>query len=123
DLWPNREFSLTVVVTTPKFLAEHPDIVRKVLQRHRALTARLQKDPKSQAAALNEALATLTGKSLPPAVLGEALARVKFTDEPLADTLTTMGQWSYDLEFIQRPPKLDKLVDISILQSLQASGG
>src|SRR5688500_12433130 len=31
DLWPSKRFVLTVVVTTPEFLAKHPDSVRKVL--------------------------------------------------------------------------------------------
>src|SRR5438552_7525593 len=29
DLWPEKQFSLTVVVTTPEFLAQHPDAVKK----------------------------------------------------------------------------------------------
>jgi NitT/TauT family transport system substrate-binding protein len=118
DLWPEHEFSLTVVVTTPEFLAAHPDILRKLLRRHRALTTALQRDPQAQVQPLNEALAALSGKALPRAVLSAALMRVKFTDDPLTETLRTMGQWSYDLAFIQRPPKIDRLVDRSILDAL-----
>src|SRR5207249_3575917 len=92
DLWPGKQFSLTVVVTTPKFLAEHPDVLEKLLARHKSWTAKLQTDPKGQLPQIDNALAELTGKHLPSAVLSQGLARVKFTDEPLTETLTTMGE-------------------------------
>jgi NitT/TauT family transport system substrate-binding protein len=119
DLWPGKEFSLTVVVTTPDFLAAHPEVIRKLLIGHRALTMALQQDPQSQVQPLNEALAALTGQPLPRPVLSAALMRVKFTNDPLIETLETMGQWSYNLEFIQRPPKIHGLVDTSILDGLE----
>src|SRR5205085_2441242 len=45
DLWPDHEVTLTVVVTTPKFLAAHPDIVAKMLRVHADWTQRLAADP------------------------------------------------------------------------------
>ena len=45
DLWPNKAFTLTLVVTTPEFLRKHPDVVEKVLVVHRGWTKRLQDAP------------------------------------------------------------------------------
>jgi len=119
DQWPNKEFVLTLVVTTPKFLKEHPDIVAKVLKVHTQWTARLTSDPQKYQSQLGDALASLTGKKLPNGVVEQALPRVKFTDEPLEDTLTTMAQWSYELHVVKEPPKLAGLVDTSILKQVQ----
>ena len=123
DLWPSRQFTLTLVVTTPEFLEKHPDIVEQILVQHRAITARLRQDPKGQMPALESALFTLTGKKLPEGVLADAMTRVQFPDDPLADTLDRMAQWSYDVGFLQQPAKLDGLVDTTILRKLQQAGG
>jgi len=119
DLWPEKQFTLTLVVTTPKFLKEHPDIVAKVLKVHTSWTQRLNADPTKYQQQLGDALAALTGKKLPPGVIEQALPRVKFTDEPLENTLTTMAQWAYDLKVINQPPTLAGLVDTTILKQVQ----
>lgn len=123
DLWPDKEFVLTLVVTTPKFLAEHPETVEKLLAVHRSYTAKLQSDPKSLEPQLGAALLALTKKKLPDGVVASALTRIKFTDEPLPASLDAMAQWTKDLGFVRRKPKLDGLVDTSILQKLQNAQG
>jgi sulfonate transport system substrate-binding protein len=118
DLWPNHEFSLTVVITTPTFLADHPDAVRKVLAVHHRWTERLQTNPSGYADQLNDALAALGGARLPSSVLRGALARTVFTDDPLPDTFKTMEQWSFDLKFIDAAPDLNGLFDTDIIDNL-----
>ena len=119
DLWPGRQFALAVVVTTPEFLRDHPDVVAKVLAVHHHWTQRLVADPKACLPQLGSALFALTGKKLPPGVLDSAITRVTFTDDPLPDTFKTMGQWTYDLGFEQRPARLDTLFDVSVLKQVQ----
>jgi NitT/TauT family transport system substrate-binding protein len=119
DLWPDKQFSLTVIVTTPEFLQNHPDVVEKVLTVHRRWTQKLNTDSAALLPQLDEALFKLTGKKLPAGVLGEALPRVKFTDEPLEETFKTMGQWAYDLNFSQQPSDIKGLFDLTILRKLQ----
>jgi NitT/TauT family transport system substrate-binding protein len=119
ELWPGKQFALAVVVTTPEFLRDHPDVVAKVLTVHHHWTRRLAADPKTYLPQLGSALFALTGKKLPPGVLDSAITRVTFTDEPLPDTFKTMGKWTYDLGFEQRPARLDTLFDLSVLKQVQ----
>jgi NitT/TauT family transport system substrate-binding protein len=121
DLWPGNQFALAVVVTTPEFLRDHPDIVARVLAVHHHWTQRLAADPKTYLPQLGSALFALTGKRLPPGVLDSAVTRVTFTDDPLPDTFRTMGQWTYDLGFEQRPARLNTLFDLSVLKQVQSS--
>ena len=118
DLWPNKEFNLTVVVTTPEFLKAHPDIIEKLLAAHAKLTAQLAANPTAMAPQLEEAIARLTGKKLPAGVIESSLKYVKFTDQPLEQTLATMGQWTYELRMLPQPPNLQGLVDTTILHNL-----
>lgn len=116
DLWPDKRFALTVVITTPEYLAAHPDVVEKLLAVHHRWTDRLRADPARYAPQLDQALHSLTGKTLPPGVTADAIKRIEFTDEPIPDTFRHMGQWSYELGFLKREPRLDRLTDTSILQ-------
>jgi len=121
DLWPGNQFALAVVVTTPEFLRDHPDVVAKVLAVHHHWTERLAADPKAYLPQLGSALFALTGKKLPPGVLDSAITRVTFTDDPLPDTFKTMGQWTYDLGFEQRPARLNTLFDLAVLKQVQSA--
>jgi NitT/TauT family transport system substrate-binding protein len=119
DLWPNKTFDLTVIVTTPEFLAAHPDVVEKILTVNRAWTAKLNAEPAKYVPQLEAALAKLTGKSLPAGVAAEAITRVKFNDEPSQGTFDANAQWAYDLGFAKEKPDLASLVDLTILHKLQ----
>jgi NitT/TauT family transport system substrate-binding protein len=121
DLWPGGEFVLTLVVVSPQFLKEHPAEVEAVLGVHRAWTARLSADPGAQAPALAEALTGLTGKAMSAEIVGAAISRVKFTDEPLESTLQTFAQWAYDLGFTKESPTVKGLVDPSLLNKLRGA--
>jgi NitT/TauT family transport system substrate-binding protein len=108
DLWPNKEFVLTEVVTTPEFLEKHRDVVEEVLSVHRAWTRRLHDDPAKYAKPLGDALFALTGKRLPEGVLPAALARVGFVTDPSIETLRTFARYKRELGF-GRPSASDDL--------------
>ncbi len=118
DIWPGKRFVLTVVVTTPEFLARHPDVMKKVLTVHAQWTQKLQKDPQAYANQLGEALFALSGKKLPQGVLSASLKNVEFTLDPLDETFVTMGQWAAELGFAKAPPKLDGLIDVGLLHAI-----
>jgi NitT/TauT family transport system substrate-binding protein len=118
DIWPGKIFALTLVVTTPEFLENHPDVVRKMLEVHHHWTVRLQQEPEKYVPQLGEALFALNGKKLPPGVLDKSIKTVRFLDDPLADTLKTMGDWAFELKLSPHPGSLTGLIDTSILDSI-----
>jgi NitT/TauT family transport system substrate-binding protein len=120
-LWPNKTFVLTSVITTPKFLKEHPDVVKKVLGVHVTWTKRLQQDPNAYAGQLGDALFALSGKRLPPGVLDAAVKNVQFTVDPLDETFQVMGQWAYDVGYAKEPAKLEGLIDTTLLQQVKVT--
>ncbi len=118
DLWPGAEFGLTTVVTTPEFLAKHPDVIRKLLTVHTAWTDRLSRDPVKYAPDLAAALTKLTGKKISESLMKDAVVHVKFTDDPMPSTLKSFAQWSYDLKYLKSITPTEGLVDTSILRSI-----
>lgn len=53
----------------------------------------------------------LTRKRLPEGVLDQAIARVRFTDDPLPQSIRTMARWSHELGFARREPQLDTIFE------------
>lgn len=121
DLWPSGELMITLVVTTPEFLAAHGDIVESFLRVHRAWTQKLAADPERYVGALGDALFGLTGKRLGSGVLPAALKRVRFTDDPGVSTLQTFAVWRHDLGFEPRVADLNGLVDEAALKRVAAA--
>ena len=121
DLWPEKRFVLTVVITTPEFLSKHPDVVEKMLAVHRGWTARLQNEPDKYVPQLGAALFEITRKKLPPGVLASAVKNVEFTDEPLESSFATFDRWSLELGFTRSATDLKNLVDPTILRKLESS--
>jgi NitT/TauT family transport system substrate-binding protein len=120
DLWPEKRFTLTVLVTTPEFLSEHPDTVAKLLAAHQVWTNRLAANPQKYAAQLDAALAKLNGRALPAGVTDDALTRLKFSDDVSPGTLEANARWAYELGFAREEPVLDGLVDETILGKLKS---
>ena len=121
DLWPGHEFSLTVMVTTPEFLAAHPDVIGKLLAVNHDWTNRLNSSPADCIPKLEAGLAALTGKKLPAGLVADSLPRVKFTEDPSAATFAANAQWAFDLGFAKEKSDLSGLVDLSVLGKLPAS--
>jgi NitT/TauT family transport system substrate-binding protein len=120
DLWPQKNFSITVVVTTPEFLQKHPQAVEQVLGVHRTWTQRLTREPAKYTPQLKEALYALTKKQLPEGVVESALANTTFTDEPLPHTFEVMATWSNELGFTKDKTDVGGLIDTTILNKLPA---
>ncbi len=110
DLWKGGEFSLTLVITTPEFLAAHPETVRAFLAEHERLTAELAKDPANQVNALASGISKASGKSISRVLVAQALPHVKFTTDPLPETLAIQAQWAFDTKVLKDKVKLDGLV-------------
>lgn len=119
DLWPNKRFTLAVVITTPDFLSDHPDIIEKLLRVHVQWTRRLQEHPVQYVPQLESALFSLTGKKLPKGVVAAGLGRVEFSDEPLQETFQSLSDWSAELEFLPERVDLSGLFDTTILRKVQ----
>jgi NitT/TauT family transport system substrate-binding protein len=116
DLWPDKQFMLTVVIVRPEFAARHPDIVENILRAHISLTKRFQTDARGELDQLGEALYVLTQKRLERSTLEQAMSRIGFTDQPHRETFNKFGEWAMDLGFAKAKPDVNRLIDTSILE-------
>ncbi|MGH9965507.1 MAG: ABC transporter substrate-binding protein [Nitrososphaeraceae archaeon] len=70
--------------------------------------------------AYNDGLKRITGSTIPENELKEALKRLKFTYDPIKQSLFSMTDHAYDLGLIERDPKLDltKIYDLGLLKQV-----
>ncbi|MFD7403684.1 ABC transporter substrate-binding protein [Streptomyces sp. NPDC059866] len=87
DLWDDGAFVTALVVVSPSFLADHPDVVDAVLRGSVRTNAWLKSHPAEGRTAVNSAIEALTGRPLERGVLDAAWRHVSLTDDPLAATL------------------------------------
>ncbi len=124
DLWPQREFVITHLIVSTKFLREHPDVVKKWIAANVDLTDWINAHQAEAKTILNQQLQKETGKALSPAVLDEAFGRLQVTYDPLRSSLLTSAHSAYDAGFLgKQMPDLSGLYDLTLLNQVLAEKG
>jgi NitT/TauT family transport system substrate-binding protein len=119
DLWPDRQFVITNIVVNPKFLKEHPDVVKNFLRTHVELTEWINKNQAQAKQIMNQQLQKETGKPLPLEVLDEAFSRMQVTYDPIRSSLLKSTQQAFDEGFLGRTqPDLSGLYDLTLLNEV-----
>jgi NitT/TauT family transport system substrate-binding protein len=119
DLWPNREFVITDLIASPKFLKAHPDLVKNFLRAHVELTDWINKNPAQAKQILNQQLQKETGKQLAPEVLDDAFSRMAVTYDPIRSALLKSTQQAFEEGFLGRtPPDLSGIYDLTLFNEV-----
>jgi NitT/TauT family transport system substrate-binding protein len=119
DLWPNREFVITDLIVRPRFLKEHPDVVKSFLRAHVELTDWINKNPAQAKQIMNAQLQKETGKPLTPEVIDDAFSRMAVTCDPIRSSLLKSTQQAFDEGFLGKtPPDLSGLFDLTLLNEV-----
>ncbi|MDQ0686982.1 NitT/TauT family transport system substrate-binding protein [Streptomyces achromogenes] len=122
SLWPDRKFVITNVIVSQKFLEEHPKVVQAVLKGSVETNRWIGANPAKAKAAANRQLETDSGKALPADVLDPAWRSIRFTDDPLADTLDAEAAHAVEAGLLEKPD-LAGIYDLTILNKvLEAEG-
>jgi NitT/TauT family transport system substrate-binding protein len=119
DLWPDHQFVITNVIVNPKFLKEHPDVVKGFLRAHVELTEWINKNAAQAKQILNQQLQKETGKPLAPEVLDDAFSGMQVTYDPIRSSLLKSTQQAFDEGFLGRSkPDLSGLYDLTLLNEV-----
>jgi NitT/TauT family transport system substrate-binding protein len=100
DLWPERKFHTTVIVTTRTMLEKRPDALRKLLQAHVELTRRWEQEPGPFTEAVNKAFAAQTGQALDAEVAKVAFSRLEPELHPSEEHLKEVARHSKGLGYL-----------------------
>jgi NitT/TauT family transport system substrate-binding protein len=122
DLWPAKQFVITNIIVSQKFLAAHPDVVQAVLRGSVKTNAWINANEDQAKAAANEALKTLSGKALPADVLDPAWKSIQVTDDPLAATLQSEADHAVKAGLLDKPD-LAGIYDLKPLNAVLKAAG
>ncbi len=122
SLWPNKQFVITNVIVSQKFLSAHPDVVEAVLRGSVKTNAWINANPDQAKADANAQLLALTQKALPAAQLDPAWKSIQVLDDPLAATAKTEAQHAVASGLL-KAPKLDGIYDLTLLNKVLKEQG
>ncbi len=124
DLWPQRQFVITNLIVSTKFLREHPDLIKAWIKAHVELTDWINAHLSESKKLINAQLQKETGKSLSDAILQDAFGRLQVTFDPLRESLFTSARSAFEAGFLgSKMPDLTGIYDISILNQVLKEQG
>ena len=124
DLWPDGMFVTTNLIVSPTYLAEHPDVVRRLIEGQVDANEWLNANPGEAQTVVGDAIAELSGKPLPDGVIQDAWSNITFTDDPVASSLLAGAEHAAQVGTLEGGvPDLDGLYDLSILNAVLEDRG
>jgi NitT/TauT family transport system substrate-binding protein len=122
SLWPEGKFVTAHVIVSARFLAEHPDLVRRFLDAHVRLTLWINGHLPEAKRRLNAELKRLTSKALPAAVLDDSFTRLEVTYDPLRSSLLGAADSAFELGFLgKEKPNLGGIYALNPLNEVLAA--
>jgi NitT/TauT family transport system substrate-binding protein len=122
-LWPDGKYVTTHLIVNKTFLSRNPDLIRKLLDAHVAITQKINSDKAGVAKTLNEQLKKDTGKALKEEVITRALERVEFTWSPISSSLFQGAEAAHRIGFLRSKPKLDGVYALDLLNEVLKEKG
>ena len=123
DLWPGKRFATTVLAVRTDFLREHPQTVKALLAGGLDSTELIAKNPVRAQQDVADLIAKVSGKALNPAVIEAAWKNIEFTVDPVSASLLTGAEHAFAVGVLKEEPRLDTLVDRSLLNELLRERG
>jgi sulfonate transport system substrate-binding protein len=122
-LWPEGKFATTELIVSTKFLNDHPDAVKKLIEAQIATEQFISANPDESEKIANEQIEAITGKKLADGVLGPAFKNLTFTNDPVASSVQQSAADAHDVGLLDSVPDLKGLFDLTILNEVLAAKG
>lgn len=122
ELWPDGKYVTTHLIVRTKYLSEHPDVIRKLLQGHLEADAFVRDHADEAKQVANAGIEKITSKVLTPEVLDAAYSNLTFTVDPIAQSLKKAADDAVVLGLLDRVD-LGGIYDLTILNALLRDAG
>jgi NitT/TauT family transport system substrate-binding protein len=122
DLWPDGAFVTTHLIVATRFLEEHPDVVKRLLEGHVQATEYVLADPQEAQQIVGDAIAEITGVAMPPPILAAAWENLTFTVDPIASSLLQSAANAKAVGLLDSDD-LDGIYALDLLDQVLAAAG
>jgi NitT/TauT family transport system substrate-binding protein len=117
DLWPGGTFITTNLLVNKKFLTQHPETIKALIEAQVESDKQIKADPAKAQTTVNAALKELTGKALKPDVIARAFAQITVTEDPLASTLKLSAEHAFATGLVKKGD-LKGIYDLTLLDQV-----
>ena len=104
DLWPDGQFTTTVLLVNTTFMDAHPDTVKGLVQANTEAIQLIEDDPATAKADAQAGLVKAGAPSLDQAVVDEAWGKLTFSVDPVASSLAQGAANAYALGLLEQQP-------------------
>jgi NitT/TauT family transport system substrate-binding protein len=122
SLWPEGRFVTTQLVVRTKFLKDHPDTVRRLLDGQVLANELVNTNPAEARRLVNQGITKVAGKGLSDAVLESAWKSMEFTNDPVASSLTVSAQHATEVGLLPKV-NLSGIYELSLLNDALKKAG
>jgi NitT/TauT family transport system substrate-binding protein len=123
SLWPDRKFAITVLAVRTDFLKKHPDSVKALLAGDLDAADFINRNPATSQKDVGDVIAKVSGKPLKADVIAAAWKQLAFTVDPVPSSILEGARHAHAVGILKQEPHLDKLVDLTLLNSLLKERG
>ena len=125
SLWKQTggKYVTTHLVSSVKFLKEHPDLLKKWIAAHVELTKWINEHQDEAKRILNAEIKAETTKSLPQDTLDSAWKRLEITYDPVSASLLKSAEDAYRIGFLKEKPDLSRIYDLKLLNGVLREKG
>jgi NitT/TauT family transport system substrate-binding protein len=118
ERWPGHHFPSTVLVVTKTLAQQRPELVQQLVNAHAATVAWINTHDDEARALADAALQKWAKKKLPPQVMKDAWARVRFSTELMPEALDKQLRDGRALGFLPGDGDLGGFVDAHFLAAV-----
>jgi NitT/TauT family transport system substrate-binding protein len=119
-LWPDGKFVTTHLIVRTKFLRDHPDAVRRLVEGQVQANELVNSNPAEAQRLVNQAITTITGRGVPAPVLEASWKNLEFTNDPIASSLTASAEHAREVDLLGRVD-LRGIYDLTLLNQVLAA--
>lgn len=122
SLWQRTagRYVTTHLVSSVKFINQHPDLLKKWISAHVELTQWIKDNPAEARNLANNEIKAETGRALPQPVLERAWANIELTWDPVRESLLKCAEDAYRIGFLKSKPALENIYDLRFLNEVLA---
>jgi NitT/TauT family transport system substrate-binding protein len=122
DLWPNGRYVTTHLIVRTKYLDEHPDQVKALLEAHLEADDFIRKNADEAKQLVNRGIEKITSKPIADKVLDAAWENLTFTVDPVSSSLQKSADEAIELKLLD-PVDLKGIYDLEPLNALLKAAG
>ncbi len=122
-LWPGGRFATTELIVSVKFLNDHPDVVKALLEGQLAAEDFIRTQEGDAQKVVNDQIQAITGKRMTDGLLGSSWGHLKFTNDPVASSVLQSAKDAASVGLLSKVPDLHDLFDLRLLNEVLKEHG